>query len=126
MAATKLDDPEVTYVIGDIHGQLSKLARLLGRCSGHTSGRSFRIICLGDYIDRGPQSKEVIQFLMSAQVSYSKRLVCLRGNHEQMLLSAKTQSSDLRLWLANGEQTPWRAMAQSIHLYCPMTISIGW
>lgn len=100
-------EPDLTYAIGDIHGHFEKLDQLLTKCIEHSAGRTFRIICLGDYVDRGPQSKDVVQFLMAAQDSYAGRLVCLRGNHEQMMVTAARNSAPdniTRHWLANGGQ----------------------
>lgn len=105
MEALHNNEPELTYAIGDIHGQFGKLGRLLTKCAKHSAGRPFQIVCVGDYIDRGPQSKEVVQFLIAAQASYAGRLVCLRGNHEQLAISAVRSSAHdnvTRHWLANG------------------------
>lgn len=88
---------ETKYVaIGDIHGCLKSLKALLQKLEDY-SERSF--IFLGDYIDRGPDSKGVVDFLLD----YRKQQDCifLRGNHEQMLLDAH-HNNDLDLWLMNG------------------------
>ena len=51
------------FIIGDIHGYFSKLKMLFDRISGEIRNNDI-IIFLGDYIDRGPQSYEVIEFLL--------------------------------------------------------------
>ena len=51
-----------TYAIGDIHGSLDKLRNLIARCEHDSRGASMRLVFLGDYIDRGPDSRGVIEF----------------------------------------------------------------
>lgn len=94
---------ELTYAIGDVHGHAGKLVQLIQLCRQHSEGKSFQIICLGDYIDRGPDSETVVDLLMEFQREI--KLTCLKGNHEQMLLSAARNDADdddLRLFLSNG------------------------
>lgn len=82
--------------IGDIHGCVESMKSLLKQISHHND-REF--IFVGDYIDRGPDSKGVVDYLLE----YQKQQDCifLRGNHEQMLLDAYLQN-DIDLWLMNG------------------------
>jgi serine/threonine protein phosphatase 1 len=95
-------DFELTYAIGDIHGRLDLLRHLRILLFSHAKGRSKRVIFLGDYIDRGPQSCAVIEYLME----WKRRdgLICLKGNHEEMLLQARQrrQPEALELWLRYG------------------------
>jgi serine/threonine protein phosphatase 1 len=105
--------------IGDIHGHLDKLNRLLVQVQATTEDQ---LVFLGDYIDRGPDSRGVIERLLKLQEEFPLT-VFLRGNHEQLfidsLISAEiingnrlrdlsltfnedVQSSDLQLFLANG------------------------
>lgn len=69
--------------VGDIHGDSSALRLLL---NGICFDQYKQIIFLGDYIDRGPNSREVIDCLIP--LSKDKRFVFLLGNHEERLLSA--------------------------------------
>lgn len=98
-----------TIAIGDIHGCSQKLAALLLWVirTGKFEGAKF--VFLGDYIDRGPKSKEVVEKLMALQRELPESVVCLRGNHEQMLLNAiaaDRSDRDLMTWIGNGgEQT---------------------
>ncbi len=56
---------------------------------------------LGDYVDRGPDSKGVLDYMMElSQSGYQLR--CLRGNHEEMMISASREQSEVELWLNNG------------------------
>ena len=45
------------YAIGDIHGELGALCRLITECERDADGRSMRLVFIGDYIDRGPDSR---------------------------------------------------------------------
>jgi serine/threonine protein phosphatase 1 len=95
---------EVTIAIGDIHGCSDMLARLLDRCFHHAGDRLRRLVFLGDYIDRGPDSCAVVETLIELQRRLPGRVVCLRGNHEALLLEALA-SDDMGLWLLNGADT---------------------
>jgi serine/threonine protein phosphatase 1 len=99
----------LTFAIGDVHGCLDKLEALLLACDKVRAGRQVRYVFIGDYIDRGPDVRKVIDLLMDKQLSEGSRFVCLRGNHEQMLIVAAAEGRsdrDLMAWWANGgEQT---------------------
>lgn len=92
----------LTFAIGDVHGCLDMLQSLLGACEAHAAGRPARYVFLGDYIDRGPDSRGVIQLLMRRQQAQPGTSVCLRGNHEQMAIRAHESALALPLWLQNG------------------------
>jgi len=70
--------------IGDIHGQLAKLEELMRQVC---PDQEDRLIFLGDYIDRGPDSRGVIDYLLALDARLP-RTVFLRGNHEQLFLDA--------------------------------------
>jgi serine/threonine protein phosphatase 1 len=91
----------LTYAIGDIHGSFGKLTALLRRCLEHSGGNECRFVFLGDYVDRGPQSREVVTLLMERQASAPKQYLCLMGNHEDMLANAARRGDELP-WLTNG------------------------
>ena len=76
-----------TYVMTDIHGRLAPLKSLLAQIPAGS-----KIVFLGDYVDRGSESREVVELVRSLP-----NAVCLRGNHEDMLLAP-----DPGCWLANG------------------------
>jgi len=92
----------LTFAVGDIHGCLDKLNRLMAACEAHAGARPARYVFLGDYIDRGPQSRSVIEFLIGRQAAQPGTIVCLRGNHEQMALDAHASEHAVPLWLANN------------------------
>ena len=70
------------YAIGDIHGMRDELVRLLSRLP-LTKGD--RLLFIGDYVDRGPNPKGVVDELIQLQKSYE--CIFLMGNHEAMFLS---------------------------------------
>ena len=72
------------FVIGDIHGCLVELACLV---EALPLERSDRLIFLGDYIDRGPHSKDVVSYLIELQNTAAQEIIFLKGNHEDMFLS---------------------------------------
>jgi serine/threonine protein phosphatase 1 len=93
------------YAIGDIHGRMDLLSSLLGQIGEDDQQRGVantRIIVLGDFIDRGPSSAAVIEFLQQAQSS-GKPLTVLLGNHEAALLECLQGNIDLcSRWLRFG------------------------
>lgn len=94
--------PQVIYAVGDIHGRLDLLNRALAAVETHARRRPHKLIFLGDYIDRGPESRGVIERLMALQKA--GRAVCLKGNHEDLMIKALEQprSANERRWLDNG------------------------
>lgn len=89
-----------TYAIGDIHGCNRTFQELLKQLDLQIGDE---LILLGDLIDRGPDSRGVVNTVWRLQDA-GVAVVCLRGNHEQMLLDAKTHPSKLDYWLKNGGQ----------------------
>lgn len=73
-----------TFAIGDIHGETQHLARVMSRMPELESTDT--LVFLGDYLDRGPYSKQVIHFLMRLPAQTKAKVVCLRGNHEDAWL----------------------------------------
>jgi serine/threonine protein phosphatase 1 len=92
----------LTYAIGDIHGSLDKLQRLIGECERHAHGRPMYLVFVGDYIDRGPDSRGVIDLLMALQLRAPDQIVTLMGNHEAMMLAALDHPDIARSWRSQG------------------------
>ena len=91
----------LTYAIGDVHGCLDLLLELLDRVEADAAGRARRLVFLGDYIDRGPDSAGVIRTWRGLQEK-SSEVVCLKGNHEDLYLKSLADPDMLRNWIYNG------------------------
>jgi serine/threonine protein phosphatase 1 len=91
------------YAVGDIHGRADLLAELQGRIDQDIVNRPIATpveIYLGDYIDRGPHSRRVIDLLIRRLVT--RAAICLRGNHEAMLEAFLDDPLVLRAWAEIG------------------------
>lgn len=92
------------YAIGDIHGRSDLMDELHGRIVADAAARPAahcRIVYLGDYVDRGPDSRGVIERLLAPAPDGFER-VALLGNHEAMLLDALADRYAADHWLRNG------------------------
>ena len=87
------------WIIGDIHGELALLDQLLEYINRFNPEL---IIFVGDFIDRGPHVREVVDRIMSM----GSKVVCLMGNHELMMMNAIDDmgygGSPIELWYYNG------------------------
>jgi serine/threonine protein phosphatase 1 len=90
--------------IGDIHGHVAELGALL-EFVGPT-GEDL-VITLGDYVDGGPDSPGVLDWLLA--MAETRRLVAIRGNHDQMMLSARADETMREMWLALGGRSTMAA-----------------
>jgi serine/threonine protein phosphatase 1 len=103
------DSGERIYAIGDIHGRYDLLQLLIERIGEHSAAlpptRSLYVVLIGDIVDRGPQSAEVLAMLYDLQRKTS-HVVVLLGNHEEAMLQALDGDLEaLRRWLAVGGDT---------------------
>ena len=102
MAEIKLErDYRRIIAIGDLHGCYSPFADLMRSIS---PGDGDLIIFIGDYIDRGPVSKDVVDYLIELSLN-NRNIHFLKGNHEDMFLGSIGYDAvvkDLRTWLYNG------------------------
>jgi len=96
-----MTDP-LTYAVGDIHGCADLLDRLLERIEAHAAGRERRLVFLGDYIDRGPDSAGILSRLRTLAWREPESVTCLMGNHEALLLAALREPGGEAHWLVNG------------------------
>lgn len=91
-----------TLVIGDIHGCLDELLDLLEQAGPNLT--TDRLVLLGDYIDRGPCSYEVVQLLRRLRERHGRdHVVMLRGNHEQMAIDYLEHGD--HAWHRNGSHS---------------------
>jgi len=104
----------IYYAIGDVHGEAGKLARLIEQIGvdarGH--GDDIKIMFLGDLIDRGPGSREVIDLAMRLQKQ--GRAEALKGNHEELMLYAydRDETNGLYHWAASGGEDTIKSYQQ--------------
>ena len=88
-----------TFIIGVIHGCCKTFQKLV--LEEIRIGKKDQIYCLGDYIDRGPDSKGVIDFILDLKIQ-GFQIHTLRGNHEQLLLESEMDSHAKAIWINNG------------------------
>jgi serine/threonine protein phosphatase 1 len=99
-------DGQLIYAIGDIHGCYDQLRRLLkliaGDAEASANGRMPTLIFCGDYVDRGPASREVLDALCWLKRRRPYHLQFLKGNHEQVMLDYITAPARTTAWLRFG------------------------
>lgn len=93
------------YAIGDVHGRLDLLKRLIGEIERDDAARPparTYLVLLGDLIDRGPDSFGVIDYFLETPPSFA-RPIFLKGNHEEFLLSVLDGEDEMvGSWLSYG------------------------
>jgi len=87
------------FAIGDIHGTASKLDQLMTMIP--IKAKEDSLVFIGDYLDRGPNPKGVIDSVLEIIRSIN-HVVCLRGNHEQMFLNYYCENKGEELFMHNG------------------------
>ncbi|MEG3174741.1 metallophosphoesterase family protein [Sphingomonas sp. RB3P16] len=106
---------ERIYAIGDVHGRLDLLHQLLGKIEDDIAQRSparNRIIVLGDFIDRGPDSARIASIFASRQTRPG--LIVLKGNHEAALVDGiRGDRAALDLWIEHGGDATLRSFGAS-------------
>lgn len=87
-----------TLVISDIHGELEMFEQLLEKVNYHSE--TDQLILLGDYVDRGPDSRGVLNKVMELK---EKGAIVLRGNHDEMMVEAyDNKEKAWERWIRNG------------------------
>ena len=104
------------FAIGDIHGCKRTFQKLLEEINIR---KSDTIFCIGDYIDRGPDSKGVIDLILDLR-KRGFRVSTLRGNHEQMMMESDAKRTDFMDWNINGGDTTLESFGvASFHDFAP-------
>ena len=106
-APATLPPGQRVYAIGDIHGCLDRLAKVHEQIAEDVAARPVDesvLVHLGDYVDRGLDSAQVVDWLSGGAPVPVDRIVNLMGNHEDMMLQALpgTDREANSTWLANG------------------------
>lgn len=97
----------VIYAIGDVHGQFDLLCAVqaaIDADAANLAGKRIVEIYLGDYVDRGPQARQVIENLIARAIAHGRTrlVVVLKGNHEAALLDFVDGRIALDAWVAFG------------------------
>ena len=92
------------YAVGDVHGRLDLLDALLEAILAESRGRSPRpvLIMLGDYVDRGPSSRGVIQRLVELERSPALETQFIRGNHDYEMARFSVDPAAGPMWCRHG------------------------
>lgn len=98
------------YVCGDIHGRLDLLDEFLAWVADDTPGPA-SVVFLGDYVDRGPDSRRVVEKIMTGPTRPNEHWYPIKGNHEAMLVAAwrYPNSMHLRNWMVCGATATLRS-----------------
>ena len=100
---SRLPDGVRIYAIGDVHGRADLLQQVFARIDTHLAAhpvdRPIQLL-VGDYIDRGPNSREVLERLIER--ARSSEMVLLKGNHETFVLEFLRNPSMLQSWSQMG------------------------
>jgi serine/threonine protein phosphatase 1 len=99
------------YCIGDIHGCLDKLTTLMGMIVERFRPGEDSLIFLGDYIDRGPDSFQVVEYLIDWKNRYPETIF-LKGNHEEMF-GLYLVGLDRYTYMVNGGQQTLESYLQN-------------
>jgi serine/threonine protein phosphatase 1 len=96
---------EVVYAIGDIHGRADLLAPLLAAIWRDIEVHQVKkpvVVPLGDYVDRGPESVQVLELLLAARDTGEVEFRPLMGNHEQIMLAFLDDATVGPAWVRHG------------------------
>lgn len=101
----------IYFAIGDVHGEADKLRQLHAAILDRIAfeGRAAKLIHLGDYVDRGPDSRGVVEQVIALEKRFDRdpavEVVSLMGNHEQMMLDAYDSEDGGSWWSQGGAET---------------------
>ena len=106
-APATLPPGQRVYAIGDVHGCLDRLASVHEQIAEDLAARPVddsTLVHLGDYVDRGLDSAQVIDWLCAGAPVPATRIVNLMGNHEELMLNALAgdPKEAIGIWLTNG------------------------
>ena len=104
------------YAIGDVHGCLSHLEGVHEWIQSDLAANppaDWRVVHVGDYVDRGPDSRGVIDYLIRLQAR-DRRHICLMGNHDQMFsTSIQGRGQRITTWLEQGGEATLQSYGMS-------------
>jgi serine/threonine protein phosphatase 1 len=94
----------LTYVIPDLHGRFDLLREALAKIADHAGGKVGTTVALGDYVNKGPDSKQVVT-RMRAGMFDGWGFFPLKGNHDAMMVEALRDHSKMDGWIEKGGDT---------------------
>jgi serine/threonine protein phosphatase 1 len=97
-------------VVGDVHGERDRLARLLDRLGG----RGERVVLIGDYVNRGPSSCGVMDLLVQLRAAEPERFTFLAGNHDLAFLDY-VETGDFAPFAARGGLSTLHSYLGEVH-----------
>jgi serine/threonine protein phosphatase 1 len=98
----------LTYAIPDLHGRFDLLRDALAGIADHAAGKIGTLVALGDYVNKGPDSKQVVE-RMRAGAFDGWRLFPLKGNHDAMMVEALRHRSKMNGWIERGGDATLRS-----------------
>jgi serine/threonine protein phosphatase 1 len=103
----------ITYAVPDIHGRFDLTLAAVDLIAADVAARGrppFKIVFLGDYVDRGPESAQVVELLRTMQRDATTKVIVLRGNHEDIMVQTVTSRvPDTAWWYGNGGDATMRS-----------------
>lgn len=116
-------DNGLTFAIADLHGRFDLLEAALEDIAAYRApaGAPRTVVFLGDYVDRGPESAAIVEHLMAGPPD-GWRWICLKGNHEAMMVLALRNPDRLDWWIGNGGDATiasYRASREAIARHLP-------
>lgn len=94
---------DLVYVVGDVHGCIDKLGLLLERIDADNADSAGRVVFVGDYIDRGENSADILRFMAQTTSDHPDKVIGLMGNHEKMLLDFLADpTGSAKRWIRYG------------------------
>jgi serine/threonine protein phosphatase 1 len=93
-----------TFAIADLHGRFDLLEAALAAIEARAmiAAQAYTIVFLGDYVDRGPSSRQIVARLMAGPSDPLATWICLKGNHEDMMVQAARDPALMAWWTGNG------------------------
>ena len=93
----------IYYAIADLHGRYDLLEKAITAiCNDADNLLVYKVITLGDYIDRGPDSKKIIECLIDYNTDTPEDFICLQGNHEVIMVETIRSPLYPDWWIGNG------------------------
>ena len=114
-----------TYAIPDIHGRLDLLDAAIDKIVEHSARNPATVVTLGDYVDRGLRSRQVIERLMGWS-SEKLKLVPLKGNHEAMMWEVCSNLAELDWWIENGGDRTLASYGSDLDPRCVPSSHLDW